>query len=292
MENIRVRASCSDDVRKAITEELLKGRDLSEQLLELVLHHDDDESNNIGSSSDSSSLVWIHPFAQDLVSSVLTSFSNTLHLLNSLDPKSGEDLKCCKTSNGRGCYLSKNYYRCSHKDDQGCPAMKQVQRVREWPPLHRTTYFRIHTCKTHRQLLSEKIHLEYPSPGNLSESSLLLSFNNNFLPAEKELQQVCIDVKQNPASQQGHVTTVSSSTSDQFSLVKVQPIHVDDDVFKCSEFDESVQIGPGFGFIKETKATHQGCFVLHDYCNSHCKLTFTTFGLDENKRDLAHCVTY
>ncbi|XP_054817113.1 probable WRKY transcription factor 70 [Prosopis cineraria] len=317
MENIR--ASSSTDVKKAITEELLKGRDLSKQLLQLVLHRHHDQSNDVG--SDEGSLLWIS-FAQDLVNNILTSFSNTLLLFHSFEipidasAKSDQDrhdlddhaVKRFNTRNGRGCHPRKramkmwekkspilvddgyawrkygqkrtmnaeylrNYYRCSHKHDQGCPAMKQVQRIRERPPLYRTTYFGIHTCKTH-QLLSQNIPLEYASSGNLSESSLLLSFNDTSLPAgkqdhsyfsstKKELQQISsIDVKQNPESQHEHVAAVLSPNLDQFSLVKVQPIEVDDVVLKSPEFDESVHIGPGFGFITESRAiNHRGFFL-------------------------------
>ncbi|XP_022941686.1 probable WRKY transcription factor 70 [Cucurbita moschata] len=40
----------------------------------------------------------------------------------------------------------RNYYRCTHKFDQGCQASKQVQRVEEHPPKFRTTYYGHHTC--------------------------------------------------------------------------------------------------------------------------------------------------
>lgn len=45
----------------------------------------------------------------------------------------------------------RNYYRCTHKFDQGCKAIKHVQRIREHPPLYRTTYFGHHTCKNLQQ---------------------------------------------------------------------------------------------------------------------------------------------
>ncbi|XP_061368494.1 OBERON-like protein [Gastrolobium bilobum] len=41
----------------------------------------------------------------------------------------------------------RNYYRCTHRYDQGCLATKQVQRIQEDPPLHRTTYYGNHTCR-------------------------------------------------------------------------------------------------------------------------------------------------
>ncbi|KAK7340059.1 hypothetical protein VNO77_20751 [Canavalia gladiata] len=68
----------------------------------------------------------------------------------------------------------RNYYRCTHKFDQGCQATKQVQRVQEDPPLYRTTYYGHHTCKN---LVNPEIILDPISP---SGSSKFLSFDNTF----------------------------------------------------------------------------------------------------------------
>lgn len=38
------------------------------------------------------------------------------------------------------------YFRCTHKHDQGCKAIKQVQRIKEEPVMYQTTYFGHHTC--------------------------------------------------------------------------------------------------------------------------------------------------
>ncbi|CAA0836193.1 Probable WRKY transcription factor 70 [Striga hermonthica] len=40
----------------------------------------------------------------------------------------------------------RNYFRCTHKFDQGCRASKQVQKIQDDPPLYRTTYQDQHTC--------------------------------------------------------------------------------------------------------------------------------------------------
>lgn len=41
----------------------------------------------------------------------------------------------------------RNYYRCTHKFDQGCQATKQVQKIQDDPfPLFKTTYLAHHTC--------------------------------------------------------------------------------------------------------------------------------------------------
>ncbi|CAL0305343.1 unnamed protein product [Lupinus luteus] len=41
----------------------------------------------------------------------------------------------------------RSYFRCSRKYDQGCQAMKQVQRIEEKPYMYHTTYIGFHTCK-------------------------------------------------------------------------------------------------------------------------------------------------
>ncbi|XP_014521527.2 probable WRKY transcription factor 70 [Vigna radiata var. radiata] len=69
----------------------------------------------------------------------------------------------------------RSYYRCTHKNDQGCHAMKQVQRIQDVPPLYRTTYYGHHTCKS--RMINSEIVLEPLSP---SASSTLLSFNSSF----------------------------------------------------------------------------------------------------------------
>ncbi|OAY40364.1 probable WRKY transcription factor 30 [Manihot esculenta] len=44
------------------------------------------------------------------------------------------------------CRYPRNYFRCTHKYDQGCLATKQVQRIAEDPSNFRTTYFGHHSC--------------------------------------------------------------------------------------------------------------------------------------------------
>ncbi|KAK7294879.1 hypothetical protein RJT34_17778 [Clitoria ternatea] len=203
--------------RKAIEEELVRGRDCAEQLRHVIN----------GSCVDGLGT----PFAEQLVKDVLMSFTNSLvffnnpssesHDLHVWDSSKSEDSQesNCKSSTlkeRRGCYkrrrttqswekeseapvddgyhwrkygqkeilntkYPRNYYRCTHKYDQSCQATKQVQRVQEDPPLYRTTYYGHHTCKN---LLNPEIILEHPiSP---SGSSKFLSFDNTFPTPSKE----------------------------------------------------------------------------------------------------------
>ncbi|KAK6943358.1 WRKY domain [Dillenia turbinata] len=67
----------------------------------------------------------------------------------------------------------RNYYRCTHKIDQGCQATKQVQRTDDEPPMFRTTYSGYHTCKN--LLKAPQIILD----SDPRDSATLLSFDTN-----------------------------------------------------------------------------------------------------------------
>ncbi|KAF3447904.1 hypothetical protein FNV43_RR08611 [Rhamnella rubrinervis] len=182
--------------RKRVVVELMEGRELANQLQSVIAKS---EATGGGSSSLS---------AEDLVTKIMKSFSNSLSILNvneddevsvsqipvgsrvdsaCLDARKSEDSgeSCRSTStvkDRRGCYkrrrtsetwkidsptqiddghawrkygqkailnasYPRNYFRCTHKYDQGCQATKQVQRIQEDPPLFRATYFGNHTCK-------------------------------------------------------------------------------------------------------------------------------------------------
>ncbi|MED6150276.1 hypothetical protein PIB30_070854 [Stylosanthes scabra] len=246
----------SKERREIMEQELLRGRDVANQLLQVLVHRSNNKNND-----DEQGLMLILPFAEDLVHQVLRSFTNTLLLLNSSNNNNNhnnsnidgaifpitmrdlsssssspsrsqkhEDLdEACKsfhTKNRRGRYKRKSteptwerdnpilfedghawrkygqkktinskflrsYYRCSHKYDEGCPAMKHVQRIRENPPLYRTTYYGHHTCKNTLYNNEESIIiLEHES-----KSSMFLSFNNNnnnnksIIPAARSKEQ-------------------------------------------------------------------------------------------------------
>ncbi|KAI4318937.1 hypothetical protein MLD38_032590 [Melastoma candidum] len=47
----------------------------------------------------------------------------------------------------RGSNFPRSYYRCTHKSDQSCEAVKQVQQISKEPASYRTTYYGHHTCK-------------------------------------------------------------------------------------------------------------------------------------------------
>ncbi|XP_022722727.1 probable WRKY transcription factor 70 [Durio zibethinus] len=199
--------------RKKAIEELGRGRELANQLRDLL-------SKSLGDEG------------EDLVMKIFNSFGNTLSMLRnsgdyddevsqnqrnsinmSWDGRKSEDsedsIKSTSTQKDRrGCYKRRkcaeswtkdtpaliddghawrkygqkvivnanhprNYYRCTHKVDQGCQATKQVQKIEDHPPKYRPTYYGHHTCKN----LPVASHLILDSTSN--DSSILLSFANN-----------------------------------------------------------------------------------------------------------------
>nr|XP_043637060.1 probable WRKY transcription factor 70 [Erigeron canadensis] len=76
----------------------------------------------------------------------------------------------------------RNYYRCTHKIEQGCQATKQVQKTNEEPPRYKVTYHGKHTCKN--LLRSPQIILESPDSSN---NSILLNFETNTFTENKQV---------------------------------------------------------------------------------------------------------
>ncbi|XP_058214768.1 probable WRKY transcription factor 70 [Rhododendron vialii] len=76
----------------------------------------------------------------------------------------------------------RNYYRCTHKFDQGCQATKQVQSTEEDPPMYRTTYHGSHTCQN--LVKPPQIILDSTIPGD-SSNSVFLSFGSTNYPNTK-----------------------------------------------------------------------------------------------------------
>ncbi|KAL1349986.1 uncharacterized protein [Arachis hypogaea] len=223
--------------RKAIIEqELLRGRDMANQLLEVLVAHNNKSNNHHylnRSYDDDKGLMVLLPYAEDLVHQVLRSFTNSLLILNTTTTTKSDAIDHDVFSDGRVVFDStkfrdfssttsspslhhtnnnrlrkssvptwekdspiliedghewrkygqkmtmnskylRNYYRCSHKNDQGCPATKKVQQIQDNPPLFRTSYYGHHICKS--ITYNEETILESES---FSESSMFLSFNNN-----------------------------------------------------------------------------------------------------------------
>lgn len=82
------------------------------------------------------------------------------------------------------CTDFRNYFRCTHKFDQLCPATKQVQRISEDPTVYRTTYYAQHTCKN----VLKASQFAIDTTTDPSESSHFISFTTtaNNSPCKQE----------------------------------------------------------------------------------------------------------
>nr|GEU81082.1 probable WRKY transcription factor 70 [Tanacetum cinerariifolium] len=87
----------------------------------------------------------------------------------------------------------RNYYRCTHKIEQGCQATKQVQKTDDVPPKYKITYNGHHTCKNLQKV--PQIILDCPNP---RDNSILLNFGTNTI-TENALSGSCFgSINQTP----------------------------------------------------------------------------------------------
>ncbi|KAI3677788.1 hypothetical protein L6452_37058 [Arctium lappa] len=86
----------------------------------------------------------------------------------------------------------RNYYRCTHKVDQGCQATKQVQMTEDMPPKFKITYNGHHTCKN--LLRSSQIMLDSPDP---SDTSIILNFETKGFIENKQAGVCLSSMKHN-----------------------------------------------------------------------------------------------
>ncbi|XP_076937119.1 putative WRKY transcription factor 70, partial [Bidens hawaiensis] len=68
----------------------------------------------------------------------------------------------------------RNYYRCSHKLEQGCQATKQVQKINDEPSKYRITLSGLHTCNNLQR--APHIIVEDSSP---KDNSVFINFETN-----------------------------------------------------------------------------------------------------------------
>ncbi|KAL9677582.1 hypothetical protein QQ045_005815 [Rhodiola kirilowii] len=79
---------------------------------------------------------------------------------------------------------SRNYYKCTHKDQFGCPAKKHVQQIGDDPLSYRTVYTFRHTCTTTTNItLNPPAQLILESsaaqPDTNPSSSFMINFQSN-----------------------------------------------------------------------------------------------------------------
>ncbi|PWA52221.1 WRKY domain-containing protein [Artemisia annua] len=76
----------------------------------------------------------------------------------------------------------RNYFRCTHKDEKGCRATKQVQKTNDEIPKYKTTYNGYHTCKK-----SHEVVYGISDSLDCSDNSLILDFKTNTLIEKKQV---------------------------------------------------------------------------------------------------------
>ncbi|XP_022887137.1 probable WRKY transcription factor 53 [Olea europaea var. sylvestris] len=109
----------------------------------------------------------------------------------------------------------RNYFRCTHKYDQGCPATKHVQKIQEDPPKFRTTYYDDHTCNNPYK--SSQAIIMDPTAGDTS-SKIIWSFESQIEPDYKPNDPV----KQKNNEQVQDLPNIISGSSDYF----ISPCHL------------------------------------------------------------------
>ncbi|XP_004302592.1 PREDICTED: probable WRKY transcription factor 70 [Fragaria vesca subsp. vesca] len=78
----------------------------------------------------------------------------------------------------------RNYFRCTHKFDQGCKATKHVQRIKDEPQLFRTTYIGNHTCTG--SLRDPELILDCSSRQETSQNMIRFDSTDNALSCKQE----------------------------------------------------------------------------------------------------------
>ncbi|KAG4941936.1 hypothetical protein JHK87_045807 [Glycine soja] len=221
------------DDRKVL-EELVKGREFANQLRQVMINGKDNDSPFVRSLAKN----VLRSFTNTLF--LLDKYPSYEVSPSTKSEDSQESCKSFNSKNKRGCYkrkrntqeweevsqtpkldghqwrkygqkeilnakYSRNYYRCTHKYDQNCQAIKQVQRIQEDPPLYKTTYLGHHTCN---DFLNSAIILD--SNNDPSDTSILLSFNNTFPTPTK---QECPFLSSFPSPSSGKKEEVIPSSS-------------------------------------------------------------------------------
>nr|XP_043614247.1 probable WRKY transcription factor 70 [Erigeron canadensis] len=262
--------------KKRLINELIKGRDTTKMLQDLLVGNVD----NDGSVS-----------LEDLVIKILGSFSNCLSVLGSDHVSTTNDVGLACYDNQtwdsnesdkkstpivkdrRGCYKRRKtqdsritivntiedgyawrkygqkeilnakfprcYFRCTHKHE-GCKALKQVQKLEDGSEMFHITYFGFHTC----QNMHKNAHM-FSNSGALN--SFLLDFEEKkIIQSPSNLSTITND--DSSTQSDDHLAScndgLSSSTLWKDIIGNLEPSH--DDIFRngvCMDdfkFDESV----------------------------------------------------
>ncbi|KAA8517552.1 hypothetical protein F0562_017818 [Nyssa sinensis] len=155
----------------------------------------------------------------------------------------------------------RNYYRCSHKFDQGCQATKQVQRTEEDPRMYRTTYKGHHICKSQPKP-APHIMLDdsTPTPTLSRDSSILLGFGSNNKPNDghffhpfgsnplikQESKEELPSLKHNQSSSSDYLVPLPFKSSGPMAVLSPGSDHGDvisSGVYSCTASTHSLEMG-------------------------------------------------
>ncbi|GJV08608.1 probable WRKY transcription factor 70 [Tanacetum coccineum] len=93
---------------------------------------------------------------------------------------------------GQKMILNAKYQRCSHKDEKGCQATKQVQKTNDEPPKYVTTYNGHHTC----QNLQTASPIILDTSNRRGDNSFLVNFETRTPTENKHASPCLISMKQ------------------------------------------------------------------------------------------------
>ncbi|EYU42031.1 hypothetical protein ABFS82_10G003100 [Erythranthe guttata] len=113
----------------------------------------------------------------------------------------------------------RNYFRCTHKFDQGCQASKQVQKIQEDPPLYRTTYHGQHSCKDFLKSSSSSSsphHIIMDPPASHDSSSVIWSFGSRHLPDPTTTDNYNKKKKKQPNSDEAAICIIKEEAKEDY----------------------------------------------------------------------------
>ncbi|CAL4992175.1 unnamed protein product [Urochloa decumbens] len=130
---------------------------------------------------------------------IIESMPN-LHSLSISDHFDGYKWRKYRQKEIQGAKYPREYYRCTHKNSQGCVARKQVQRCDVDPTHHNVTYINVHTCVYSLQQ-SASMQLPDQSPSAHSHSlqqSASMQLPDQSPSAHSLQQSARVDLTVNP----------------------------------------------------------------------------------------------
>ncbi|CAA2968893.1 probable WRKY transcription factor 70 [Olea europaea subsp. europaea] len=143
----------------------------------------------------------------------------------------------------------RSYFRCTHKFEQGCPATKHVQKIREDPPKYRTTYFDHHTCRNLYKS-SEVIIMDHTAGNN--SSNTIWNFQSqiepdNYEPKDQVKEENKERVQDLPNNKSGsfippdHFTTFGQTSGPLTAFSSGSDV-ISSDVYSCTASTHSMDM--------------------------------------------------